>query len=133
MPEAREVPFWGARRSIAAITEPWSLVGVWIETPESLKATTPIVTLDGWRATKSSAAALAASIRVGARSVAAMLAETSKARMTVPSCLGRATTAWGLARATDMTTSPQRKSAGGTRFRRRISRPALPGAGPGPP
>jgi hypothetical protein len=44
MPWPRDVPFCGARRSIAARTVSWSSVGVWTETPESLKATTPIVT-----------------------------------------------------------------------------------------
>ena len=86
MPWATDVPRCGARRSIADTTVLWSLVGRWTEMPESLKATTPIVMPEGWRATKSFAATLAASIRVGFRSVAAMLPETSKARMTVPSC-----------------------------------------------
>ena len=44
-----------------------------------------MTTLGGWRWTNDVAAAMAAAIRVGARSVAAMLAEMSKARMTVPS------------------------------------------------
>ena len=87
MPWPTEVPFWGVRRSIAASTVAWSLVGCWTETPESLKATTPIDDARAAaRSTKSLAAALAAAIRVGCRSVAAMLPETSKARMTVPSC-----------------------------------------------
>ena len=46
IPWASEVPRCGARRSIAASTVSLSLVGVWTETPESLKATTPIVTPD---------------------------------------------------------------------------------------
>ena len=60
---------------------PWSasFVGTWIEKPLSLNATTPIRTDVGWRSTNVRAAALAASIRVGARSSAAMLPETSKA------------------------------------------------------
>src|SRR5450759_2475876 len=56
--------------------------------------------------------------RIAAAKVAAMLAETSKARMTVPSCLGRLTTACGRAKATDMTTSPSRRNAAGTRLRK---------------
>ena len=83
-----------------------SLVGTWTENPLSLKATTPIRTVAGWFATKVRAAALAASIRVGVRSVAAMLPETSKARMTVPSSLGTLTTLCGRAMANTRTVRP---------------------------
>src|SRR5512140_3684196 len=85
MPLARAVPRWGARRLIAPRMASGSLVGTCTEKPLSLKATTPISTVVGWRLMKSIAAALAASMRVGVRSVAAILPETSKARMTVPS------------------------------------------------
>ena len=89
MPCPSDVPRSGVRRLIAASTVAWSLVGAWTDRPASLKATTPTITPGGWRSTKSSVAALAASIRVGFRSSAAMLPETSKARMTVPSARGR--------------------------------------------
>ena len=81
----------GRSRSIAASDlASGRSVGTWIEKPLSLNATTPIRTDGGWPATKSRAAALAASIRVGVRSSAAMLPETSKARMTVPFDAGHA-------------------------------------------
>src|SRR6516162_8463571 len=97
MPWAIDVPRSGWRRSIAAVTIVGSAVGTWTEKPLSLNATTPILTVGGWRWTNASAAAFAASIRVGAMSVAAMLFETSKSRITVPSTRGTLTTAWGRA------------------------------------
>ena len=45
----------------------WS--GAWTDSPLSLNATTPMTTPGGWRATNSRAAAFAASIRVGSKSV----------------------------------------------------------------
>ena len=118
---------------IAASTAAWSLVGAWTARPASLKATTPITTLRGWRSTKSWAATLAASMRVGFRSSAAMLPETSKARMTVPSSRGRETTPCGRARAMVMTAKPARKSAAGNRRRRPPGRRTTPRARPRPP
>ena len=106
MPPASEVPRSGPSRSIAAATWAGSSVGTWTDSPLSLKATTPIRTVGGWRSTNARAAALAASIRVGGRSVAAMLPDTSKARMTVPSTRGTLTTACGRASAMTRTASP---------------------------
>ena len=85
---------------MAPRTWAWSRVGTWIEKPLSLNATTPIRIEDGWRSTNARAAALAASIRVGLRSSAAMLPETSNERMTVPSTRGTLTTLCGRASAT---------------------------------
>ena len=56
--------------------------------------------------TNARAAALAASIRVGGRSVAAMLPDTSKARMTVPSTRGTLMTPCGRAIAMTRTARP---------------------------
>ena len=56
---------------------------------ESWNDTTPTCTVEGWRSTKSRAAALAASRRVGFKSSAPMLPDTSKAKITVPSRRGR--------------------------------------------
>ena len=106
MPRPSEVPRCGVRRPIAARTVAWSLVGCWTAMPESLKATTPMTTLGGWRWTKSVAAAIAAAIRVGWRSVAAMLPEMSKARMTVPSWRGTSIRPCGRASATTITVKP---------------------------
>ena len=69
IPRPIDVPRSGASRLIAASTSAWSLVGTWTEKPLSLNATTPIRTDAGWRSTNARAAALAASIRVGSRSV----------------------------------------------------------------
>ena len=122
----------GASRSIAASTSVWSSVGAWTEKPLSLNATTPISTLGGWRSTKRRAAALAASMRVGSMSSAAMLPETSKARITVPSIRGRLTTRLRAAPGRGPGSSgPTRNSAAGR------SAAAAPGLAPrraaGPP
>ena len=111
MPWPIDVPRSGARRLIVARRALWSFVGACTEKPLSLKATTPICTVSGCCSTKSRAAALAASMRVGFRSSAAMLPETSNARMTVPSTLGRLTTVCGRASATSRIVSPARKSS----------------------
>ncbi len=95
--------------------------------PESLNATTPITTLGGWRWTKSVAAAIAAAIRVGWRSVAAMLPEMSNARMTVPSLRGTSIRPCGRASAMTMTVKPATRRIPG--MRRRI-RPTRRGDGP---
>ena len=76
---------------MAASTSALTVVGGCVTSPPSLKATTPISTESGWRSTKARAAALAASIRVGSRSSARMLFDTSKARITVPSTWGSPT------------------------------------------
>src|SRR5207302_6743543 len=86
-------------------------------------ATTPIRTVDGWRATKARAAVLAASIRVGFTSAAAMLFEVSMARITVPSRLGVRTVVVGRASATINTASATAKKANGT-WRRHLARPS---------
>ena len=74
---------------MALSTWVWSLVGTWIEKPLSLNATTPIRIEDGWRSTNARAAVLAASIRVGLRSSAAMLPETSNGGSPCPRPAGR--------------------------------------------
>ena len=65
--------------------------------PVSLKTTIPMRTEPAGRSMNASAAVLAASIRVGATSVAAMLPETSNARRTVPSSRGTPMTLCGRA------------------------------------
>ena len=70
---------------IAASTSAFDRVGCWTTNPALLNATTPILMLEGWSATNTRAAFFAAAMRVGWRSFARMLFETSKARMTVPS------------------------------------------------
>ena len=75
----------------------------------------------------SRAAALAASIRVGARSVAAMLPETSKARMTVPSSRGTLDHALRPRQRDDQDRQPDRAC------RRRGDPAAAAGARPGGP
>jgi hypothetical protein len=102
-----------------------SLVGTCTVKPLSLNATTPTNTLDGWRSTKSRAASLAASIRDGFRSSAAMLPDTSNARMTTPSIRGRLTTVCGRASETIRIVSDNRKSAGGMCRRTPGLRPAV--------
>ena len=79
--------------------------------------------LDGWSATKVRAARFAAAIRVGARSLAFMLADTSNARTTVPSRRGRSMFAWGRAMPTSRTTTPRRKTSGTTCRRQPSGRP----------
>jgi hypothetical protein len=112
---------------MAAVTWVESSVGTWTEKPLSLKATTPMRTVGGWRATNARAAALAASIRVGARSSAAMLPETSKTSMTVPSTRGTLTTACGRAIAITTRKRPRRRQAAGIRRRNRL---VVRGSGP---
>jgi hypothetical protein len=136
MPRAIAVPRSGWRRWIAAVIWAGSSVGTWIEKPVSLNATTPIRTVGGWCWTKASAAALAASIRVGARSVAAMLFDTSNARIAVPSTRGTLTTACGRAIAKTTSVSPSTRQAAGPRRRHRAAaddRFAADPAGPAPP
>jgi hypothetical protein len=108
------VPRSGVNRLIAAMTAALSVTGAWTELPLSLNATTPIWTVGGWRSMNERAAALAASMRVGVKSVAAMLPDTSNARMTVPSKRGTLTAAWGRASATTPIASPTNTSAGAT-------------------
>ena len=95
---------------MAASTSSWAVVGccVMILSPNA----GPIRMDAGCRETKVRAAALAASRRVGERSVAAMLVETSKARMTVPSRRGSAMVASGRASETSSRVSAPRRSAG---------------------
>ncbi len=78
------------------------------------KDTTPIFTLSLCLSTNARAAAFAASMRFGFMSSASIDPETSIARMTVPSWLGTATTAWGRATAMAMNARARMKSAGGT-------------------
>ena len=98
-------------------------------------------TLVGWRCTKCVPAALAASSRAGATSVAAMLVDTSKARMRVPSrrgC-GDASRPAGPGRQQhDQREQQQRGRAGGAARRpqpaggdQALTRPAAPGGPPG--
>ena len=107
-----DVPPCGCSRSMAVRISPCSLVGCYTIRPPLPKATTPILIVAGCCSTKARAAALAASIRVGSRSSAAMLLETSKARITVPSTRGSETFAWGRA-------SPKSRKINATRKRRK--------------
>src|ERR1700689_5780982 len=63
-------------------------------------------TLSGWASMNASAAFFAAARRLGATSVAAMLPETSMARMTVPEAWDTGTDAAGPATATASTATP---------------------------
>ena len=63
-------------------------------------------TLSGWALMNDSAACFAASRRLGATSVAAMLPETSMARMTVPEAWDTGTDAAGPATAIASTATP---------------------------
>ena len=112
-------------RSMAAWTSVVSAVGGWTVRPASLKATTPMMTPSGRRSTMALATALAASIRDGETSPAAMLPDTSKVSISVPSRWGSATVAWGRARPTASTTSAATTRAAGSRSRiaRRAGRP----------
>ncbi len=83
--------------------------------PESLNTTMPIRTALGWRSTKSRAAVLATSIRVGATSSAPMLPETSNARMTVPSKRGTPMTLCGRASESTRIPSPSTVQTAGIR------------------
>ena len=115
---------------MAASTSALVVVGGWVTNPPSLKATTPISTESGWRSTKARAAVLAASIRVGSRSSARMLFDTSKARITVPSRRGSPTLTSGRPKATTKSTRAPRNSANGT-WRSRLARRAA-GVGANP-
>jgi hypothetical protein len=92
-----------------------SPVGGCVEIPESLNTTTPMRTDGGDSSAKASAAALAASIRLGATSVAAILPDTSKARRTVPSSRGTPMTLCGRARESTRIATPRTVKAVGIR------------------
>ena len=74
-----------SRRATAA----WSLVGAWTDRPASLKATTPITTPGGWRSTKRSRPPWRPPSGSARGRRRPCCRETSKARMTVPSCRGQ--------------------------------------------
>ena len=126
LPSAVPPPGW--RRSIAASTLARSAVGCWVTSPLLPNATTPTRTVGGWRSTTVRAAAFAASIRVGVRSVAVMLDDTSNASIIVPSRRGSGTPISGRASAASSSTTALSSSAGG----RERFQPAL-GAGPASP
>ncbi len=113
MPLPSEVPPLTESRLIAAITSDFTLVGLSTVTALSPNATTPIRIELGWRSTKAVAAAFAAAIRVGARSLARMLFETSKARITVPCRSGSDRLMVGRASAKQISASAAAKSAKG--------------------
>ena len=115
---------------IAASTSSLTLLGRSTVTALSPKATTPILIDLGCRSTKARAADFAASIRVGSRSLAFMLFETSNARITVPSRSGRATFMVGRARAKASSPSAATKKANGTWRRTRARRAAPVGTSP---
>ena len=98
---------------MAASTSSSDPVGGNVTRPPSLKATTPILIEPGCCSTKVRAAALAASIRLGSRSVACMLLEASKASTTVPSRRGMLTLVSGRAKATMARMMAARKKANG--------------------
>ena len=99
------------------------MLGAWTAIPESLNATIPIAMPGGWCWTKSVAIALAASIRVGGWSVAAMLPDTSNARTTVPCPTGSATVPCGRAIATTIPVRASTNSAAGIADRARAPGP----------
>src|SRR5262245_7286569 len=81
------------RLSTAVSSASWSLVGGWITSAKPANATMLISRLDVWLWMNESAAASAASRRLGAISVEHMLRETSRARTMVVWPVGAATTA----------------------------------------
>ena len=87
-PWPSDVPPLTESRLIAASTSSLTLLGLSTVTALSPNATTPILIVRGCFSTKARAATLAASIRLGSRSLARMLFETSNARITVPSRSG---------------------------------------------
>ena len=87
-PWPSDVPPLTESRLTAASTSSLTLLGLSTVTALSPNATTPILIELGCFSMKARAATLAASIRVGWRSLAFMLFETSKARITVPSRSG---------------------------------------------
>ncbi len=133
MPRPRDVPRSGPRRSIAATSSARSAVGVCVEKPVSLKTTVPMRTELGWPSMNASAAVLAASIRVGATSVAAMLPETSNARMTVPSRRGTPMTLCGRASEKTRIVMPRTVRAAGMRRVHGRGRGADGDVSPAPP
>ena len=78
------------RLRIASTSACWSLVGGWITAARPLNATSPISDPELWLVTNATAAASAASSRVGSMSVEHMLPETSIARMIVAWLAGHA-------------------------------------------
>ena len=116
MPLASDVPRSGPSRSIAATTSDGSLVGTWTENPLSLNVTTPIRTEAGLALDEGPRRRLRG-LHPGRREVvAAMLPETSKARITVPSMRGTPITLCGRASETTRIVRPattSRQGAGG--------------------
>ena len=121
-PWPSEVPPPTERRLIAAITSSSTLLGASVVTAPSPNATTPILIVLGCRSTNAVAASFAASIRVGSRSSARMLFETSKARITVPSRSGNARLTVGRASEKQTNASAVAKIAKGTWRRQRTRR-----------
>ena len=107
------VPRCGVSRLIEAMTASLSVVGACTRNALSLNETTPILTPFRCFSMKERAATLAASRRVGLRSSARMLPDTSIVRITVPSSFGSVTTDMGRASAISMNVRPTRNSAGG--------------------
>ena len=131
MPCPREVAPLGERRRIAATTSSFTDVGRSTVRALSPNATMPIRMVLGCRSAKAVAAAFAAAIRVGSRSSARMLFDTSKARITVPSRCGSAKLMVGRASPTQTRTSATANSANGTcRRHRRPRRDAEVGTSP---
>ena len=98
---------------MAAFTASLSSVGARTIEALSENDTTPMRAEALCLSTKVIAAAFAASMRFGRTSSACMLPETSIARITVPSSLGRVTTDCGRASAVSMAATARMKSAGG--------------------
>jgi hypothetical protein len=130
MPWPSAVPPPTPRRLIAAITSAFTFVGLRTVTALSPKATTPIRIELGCRSAKAIAAAFAAPNRVGSRSLARMLFETSKARITVPSRCGRARLTVGRASAKQTRASAAANSVNGTWRRQPARCPAATGTSP---
>ncbi len=117
------VPRCGSRRSSACRMSSRLVVGDCTTAAAAAMPTTPMRTLSGCSLTKDLAASRAATMRVGAMSVAFMLPDMSSARITVSTRDGSVTVACGRATASSMAVSPTSQSSGGTMRRQRPSAP----------
>ena len=100
-------------RSTADRTAAWSWVGATTTDADLEKVTSPTLKRSGSRSTKAPAACLAASIRLGATSVACIELETSTATITVARSRGTCTSAVGFAKPTTSRPSMARNAAAG--------------------
>jgi hypothetical protein len=130
MPWPRDVPPPADSRLIAAIASSLMVVGRRVVTAPSPNATTPMRIELGCFSTKAVAASFAASRRVGSRSSARMLFETSKARITVPSRCGSPKLISGRASEKQISPTAAANSAKGRWRRQRTRRSGVVGTSP---